>query len=497
MPPISVIDLFAGPGGLGEGFSRAGFNSKLAIEKDRSAHETLKFRSFFRLVEDQSSLASAIRILESSSDVREMFSNFPELAKRAEHECWNATLGETPQQSINSRICDSIANDDCWVLIGGPPCQAYSLVGRARMRPVRADFDQDHRHFLYREYLKIVSSFAPPVFVMENVKGLLSATVNGDRMFDRIRDDLSSPRKAIRVTSKRLIGVDLRYNLYAVSSSSHSDEDPRRFIVKAEDFGIPQRRHRVFLVGVRGDMNRKVSGLEPTERINVDQMLADLPEKFSEPTNTSQSRVECIRQYLESSAFSKLSENDSEVSQIISKAFHSMYEDSDSLILRNRECKIPDPLRQWLRVEVGRLPLNHEARKHMASDLHRYLFASSFARARGKSPKLEEFPADLLPKHKNVSSTGESIFNDRFRVQVGGQPSTTITSHISKDGHYYIHPDPSQCRSLTVREAARLQTFPDDYVFLGNRTQQYHQVGNAVPPFLAFQIAKMILNDLF
>jgi DNA (cytosine-5)-methyltransferase 1 len=130
----------------------------------------------------------------------------------------------------------------------------------------------------------------------------------------------------------------------------------------------------------------------------------------------------------------------------------------------------------------------------MASDLHRYLFASSFARVKGRSPQLMHFPKRLLPKHSNVelAVTSSEYFADRFRVQLANKPATTITSHISKDGHHYIHPDSLQCRSLTVREAARLQTFPDNYFFCGNRTSQYIQVGNAVPPLLAVQIAAIV-----
>ena len=140
---------------------------------------------------------------------------------------------------------------------------------------------------------------------------------------------------------------------------------------------------------------------------------------------------------------------------------------------------------------------NSSTRAHMLSDLHRYLYAACFAEIKGVSPKLADFPPDLLPNHANVPfSMGHDNFTDRFRVQLFSTPATTITSHISKDGHYYIHYDPTQCRSLTVREAARLQTFPDNYFFCGGRTPQYVQVGNAVPPLLAVQIAEIVRDVL-
>jgi DNA (cytosine-5)-methyltransferase 1 len=152
-----------------------------------------------------------------------------------------------------------------------------------------------------------------------------------------------------------------------------------------------------------------------------------------------------------------------------------------------------DELLAWLERPALRGIAQHETRGHMASDLGRYLFAAVFGATRGYSPKAADFPISISPDHRNWHT---GVFNDRFRVQLAGEASTTVTSHISKDGHYFIHPDPLQCRSLTVRESARLQTFPDDYLFLGNRTQQYVQVGNAVPPLLARQIAALIHKSL-
>ena len=149
----------------------------------------------------------------------------------------------------------------------------------------------------------------------------------------------------------------------------------------------------------------------------------------------------------------------------------------------------PKPLRRWiLDPRLDALP-NNETRSHMKADLSRYLFAAVYAELMLTSPRAGDFPEALAPDHKNWDS---GKFIDRFRVQLAGSPSTTVTSHISKDGHYFIHYDPVQCRSLTVREAARLQTFPDNYLFKGNRTEQYIQVGNAVPPYLAKQIGEAV-----
>ncbi|MFZ7337884.1 DNA cytosine methyltransferase [Comamonas jiangduensis] len=156
-------------------------------------------------------------------------------------------------------------------------------------------------------------------------------------------------------------------------------------------------------------------------------------------------------------------------------------------------------LEEWLRDKKLGGVCQHEARSHMASDLQRYMFATSYAVVNLVSPKLEDFPSELLPNHVNVNKLkegGSPPFNDRFRVQLRDFPATTVVAHIAKDGHYYIHYDPSQCRSLTVREAARLQTFPDNYFFMGNRTEQYTQIGNAVPPLLARQLGSVVKNLL-
>ena len=139
----------------------------------------------------------------------------------------------------------------------------------------------------------------------------------------------------------------------------------------------------------------------------------------------------------------------------------------------------------------------HQARNHMQSDLRCYFYAAVYAETMGKSQKLQDVLADLLPRHKNIAGKpGKAVLNDRFRGELREEPSTTVTAHIRKDGHYFIHYDPLQCRNLTVCEAARLQSFLDNYFFEGNRTEQYQQIGNAVPPLLTSQIAAIAADIL-
>ena len=362
------------------------------------------------------------------------------------------------------------------------------------------EFEEDIRHFLYREYLEIIADHAPPVFVMENVKGLLSAEVKGESVIDRMLKDLKEPGAALEREPK-----NLRYNLHSLSEDGLPglETDPRLFLVRAEEFGVPQARHRVFIVGVRSDIGTVPRKLRCHPPPTLRQIIGNLPairsglSKGKDSFSNWQDALAGI-----DTDFVRRELNGTKYAGNLRDSASIPFEQS-STELGRKSTNYPvrpdvahdvfegihDPNLDFLQ--------GHEARSHMRSDLRRYAFAATFAAVTGKSPKLADFPKDLLPTHKNVSLGRKGMmFSDRFRVQLPDRPSTTITSHISKDGHYFIHYDPTQCRSLTVREAARLQTFPDNYRFEGPRTAQYHQVGNAVPPYLAKQIAEVVAEVL-
>jgi DNA (cytosine-5)-methyltransferase 1 len=429
----------------------------------------------------------------------------PEQAKRAAEEAWLAELGseKTPDSEIDRRIEAALGGRKNWLLIGGPPCQAYSLVGRSRMIGGAGleKYEGDARHVLYRQYLRILAIHQPPVFVMENVKGLLSAKVKGKSTFDQILSDLKRPFDATQTAPARRKGA-LEYHLMPLTPAPGEllgFYEPEDFVVRCEEYGIPQARHRIIILGIRSDIAAKPDLLETSAPVTVEDAIGDLPRLrsgLSKELDSPELWRDAVRELVES-AWSRDGSMKEDLRFALtgaSKRLSGSLQRGALFLPGETEPKVHS---KWYRDRQLGGVCNHETRGHIRADLHRYFFAAVFAHVRGRSPLLEDLPKELLPEHKNVAAAlKETKFNDRFRVQLGGRPSTTVVSHIAKDGHYYIHHDPTQCRSLTVREAARLQTFPDNYFFEGPRTEQYKQVGNAVPPLLARQIAEIVADFL-
>ena len=500
-----IVDLFAGAGGLSEGFASFRdrqttpiFDIALSVENEVSAVETLRLRSFYRKF-DGTIPREYRTYLAGEIDKKALTDKFPDQWAAACNEIAQHELGSTEaRKAVNNRI-DEIkdhASDlgQQTVLVGGPPCQAFSLIGRARNRAKIGYADsKDKRFFLYKEYIRILRRLKPAAFVFENVKGILSSMINGVSIFDQILDELRVSVSA--ENGYRLVPIVEKH------ARRHSE-----FVVQAEKFGIPQKRHRVIVLGIRADLADRLPSakfsnaiLVPfSQRRTVADALRGLPPLRSRLSNVSDGgqqwifaaeeafRIAAAACRTEGPALDAIAYRLAEIGKmqsdedILLDRKHGQFVGVDerslqTLFSNNYSCSLP----------------NHETRCHMKADLARFAFAICFAEQFGTSPKSKDFPRRLAPNHANWTS---GKFVDRFRVQCWNQPSTTVTSHIAKDGCSYIHPDPQQCRSLTVREAARLQTFPDDYYFEGSRTQQYIQVGNAVPPLLARQIAEILYH---
>lgn len=471
---------------------------------EKFAHETLTLRAFFRQfmgnVPDD-----YYAFLHGKISKADLISLFPLEYENACNEAWQKELGDGDDAELDRRIEIALHNAKEWILIGGPPCQAYSLVGRSRTGGISS---KDKRVRLYEEYLRIIARHAPPVFVMENVKGLLSAKVNQQEIFHQILSDLQNPTLALATTRPDRHYKKHRYKLLSLTSEVFDDnlfeDTPPDFIIRAEEYGVPQKRHRVIIFGMREDIYSEftydqLAGvlLNPAAGPTVSTVIGDLPQLRSGLSKHYDDTFEHWAEIISTGMSKQLAD------QINTELSTKIRNNLDSLKNRkfrgkSRKPKLSGALHEWLHDErLNGNITNHDPRTHMDSDLWRYFYCSSYAQVYGRSPKLEDFPEYLLPDHQSALVRKKNhAFADRFRVQLADQPSTTITSHISKDGHYYIHYDPEQCRSLTVREAARLQTFPDNYFFCGPRTSQYHQVGNAVPPFLAKQLAESVLEIL-
>jgi DNA (cytosine-5)-methyltransferase 1 len=305
--------------------------------------------------------------------------------------------------------------------------------------------ENDKRHFLYTEYLKVLQKMRPEVFVMENVKGILSSKIGDQPIFPRLLNDLRCPDKALGKRATKLG----RYRIYSLVTGDELGEGGATgsdCIIRSEDYGVPQTRHRVILLGVREDLAGEPGVLTAAQKkVTVGKLLADLPDVrsgLSKQTDSNEAWAAEVA--MQAKTVSKELKRHGLKSGVIVKAVKKakrLKSRGGRYVSSRRQFKGPDHLRQWLvDDEIGGF-VNHETKAHMATDLGRYLYCASYAkRQKGASPRSSDFPEVFAPDHKSWE-TGK--FADRFKVQASNAPSSTIVSHIAKDGHYFIHPDPA------------------------------------------------------
>lgn len=435
---MNVIDLFSGGGGLTEGFVRQGYKIIAHVEKDMWACETLKTRIIFHYLKEKNDLELYNEYLKLAGNYRKINSNreiiykkYPELKEKLEHEVLNCTFGNqnedknaTGIDEIIKKIKSSMKYNKVrkiGLIIGGPPCQAYSLVGRGVMKEKVED---DKRNYLFRYYKQIVKEFSPKMFVFENVPGIITAK-NG-HILNAINEEFN----------------DIGYTLLSGKSECIRDN-----IVECNLLNIPQNRKRVILFGFKKELNLNYPDFYKY-KLSIDDIttkaaISDLPKRKSGLGEYGE-----ILEYPENVELSKY--------------------------------------QTLMRIDSKFITL-HQTRYHNELDLENYKDAII------KASKGENFTYTDIPKERRTHKNTKS-FVDRYKVHWWSDVPHTILAHLSKDGHYNIHPDIAQCRSLTVREAARIQSFPDNYFFEGPRTAQFMQIGNAVPPLLAEIIAKALIK---
>lgn len=394
----TFIDLFAGCGGLSEGFYRVGFKALAHIEINHWACETLRARMCYY--------------------------GYKNIDKEViEHDI-------TAPDIIN-KIDEAVAGRTVDVIIGGPPCQAYSTAGRVRDGKGMAT---DPRNFLFEKYVEILEYYSPKFFVFENVTGVLSAKVNGNHIFPRIIQALG--------------------NKYDVIS------DPTVLIHNTADYGVPQMRKRVIIMGVRKDI----------DKTSVTKLYNDVIKTHWNPETPLEER-EGRKKFVD-------------VQQAIGDL--PAVEPGNDASTENFDYPCDNAFLRRIG-KKGVYPLmDHIARRHNALDRERFTVMIhnhwTFGQLRKNMPQYE---------HEHAR-----VFDNSYVVQWWDMPSKTILAHIHKDGFQFIHPDEKQARSFTVREAARIQSFPDDFVFAGSRGEKYKQIGNAVPPLFAEALAKSVKINL-
>ena len=448
MKSFFAIDLFAGCGGISEGFINAGYKVIAQIDMNNSACETLRTRHIFHELQKIDRLDLYKDYVKGTKTREDIFQEFTHISEIISNRVIQATLSDETIQTTIQKIDASKKYHNAQkihVLLGGPPCQPYSLINRAR---IQKNGETLGRNFLYKHYLELMEHFRPDVFVYENVPGLFTATADGNRIFEKLLNDFSCLKPAYEIIPP----------LHKVSKNPHS------YILNSVNFGIPQNRKRLILIGYRKTLERKNKLMKT--------IFSNLQTAGKNPDNTHITVKDAIN----------------DLPQLHPGKGNNGYY-SDKYSGRRNLSLYQEKMRSD---SVG--ILNHFARGHMSSDLDRYRYFIEHYRNTGHAANIEDLikeRPDLIPAHRHLDK-----FVDRFKVQWWTKPSSTITAHLSKDGHYFIHPDIKQCRSFTVREAARCQSFPDNYYFEGSRTEQFRQVGNAVPPLMAEGIAEKIKEML-
>ncbi len=407
---LTYLEIFAGAGGLSEGFLRNNFIPIAHIEMDKYASLTLKTRLAYYFIKKSGRYELYSDYITQKITREEFYNLIPDnilksvITAEIKEETLSFLFNEIEKIMYNRGI--SRIN----VLVGGPPCQAYSVIGRAR-DPYKKQ--NDKRNYLYKLYAKFLEKFEPDVFVFENVPGLLSA--GGGKLWEDVK----------RYFKNAGYKVDYR-------------------MLNAYSFGVLQNRKRIIVIGWRLDIDSKYPVLTEenlSEEFKVRDIFDDLP-----PLLPGE------------------------------RIYYGKYIKPPSKYLKKYQ----------IRDENDVLTL-HLARKHNQRDRLIYKFYIEKWLSERRRPEYDELPEDLKT-HKN-----RKVFRDRFKVVSPDLPySQTVVAHLAKDGHYFIHPDINQLRSISVREAARLQSFPDNFYFEGPMTAMFRQIGNAVPPLMAEKIAEKI-----
>lgn len=408
----NIIDLFSGAGGLTEGFRRPEYNILAHVEMSVDACQTLRLRDDYYQLKKRNMLQQYRNFLDGKISLSELEQ---QCGLRQKALTINETIDTGTIDGILAKIDSKLSNRQVHGIIGGPPCQAYSTVGRKRNE---AKKETDKRIYLYRFYIQFLEHYKPEFFLFENVRGLLSfKDLDGKRLFPKMKQEFEA------ITDKLGYHIDWK-------------------LIDCSEFGVPQERKRIILYGQRNDLPKfsffeRLADLQETPG-TVGELFRDLPKlKAGETCNKYSKAQPC------------------------------------AFVVEN------------LRTPASKLTQN-VARPNRELDLKIYKIAAE-KRAKHKILHYNDLPEDLQT-HNN-----KKAFLDRFKAVPADGVSQTVVAHIAKDGHYYIHPDVEQNRSITVREAARIQTFPDDFYFMGSRRQAFKQIGNAVPPYLAKKMAQTIL----